>query len=274
MESNLHFVEYGNPNGTPVVYFHGAPGGPEECCLFDAHAKIYNLNVMSFDRFAIDSSLTAARYYQFIADTIRQKTNGRPIDFIGFSIGCHSAIETSAYINENVRNLYLISAAAPLDAGAFIDNMAGKFLFSAAIKSPVVFNLISYWQNLMAKLAPNMLYKILFASATGQDKELSKTIDFKEHVTPILADCFKRNLTGYMRDIKQYVTPWQSAVRDCKANVHLWHGDQDNWSPISMALHLANNMPNCSSPKIIKGASHFTCLASAAPEICAQINKN
>jgi len=269
METNLHFVEYGNPNGTPVVYFHGAPGAPEECSLFDAHAKIYNLNIMSFDRFSIDSSLTAA-----IADTIKQKTNGKPIDLIGFSIGCHTAIETSNYMNENVRNLYLISAAAPLDAGVFIDDMAGKFLFSAAIKSPIVFNLISYWQNLMAKLAPNMLYRILFASATGKDKTLSETIDFKANFTPILADCFKRNLTGYMRDIKQYVTPWQSAVRDCKTNVYLWHGDQDNWSPISMAHHLANNIPNCSSPKIIKGASHFTCLTLAAPEICAQINEN
>ncbi len=159
MENSLKFVEYGNPKGKPVIYFHGVPGAPEECSIFDSHAKENSLNIICYDRFSIDSSLQNQDYYRFLADTILKKTNGEQIDLIGFSIGCHAAIETSLHLKPNVRNLHLISAAAPLDGGNFLNVMAGKMIFSIAINKPIIFTLLSYWQALIAKIAPNVLLK-------------------------------------------------------------------------------------------------------------------
>ena len=54
LENELKFVEYGNLDGKTVIYFHGAPGSPDEASVFDKHAKKHDLNIICYDRFSID----------------------------------------------------------------------------------------------------------------------------------------------------------------------------------------------------------------------------
>lgn len=266
-------VEYGNLDGNTVIYFHGAPGSPDEASVFDEHAKKHNLNIICYDRFSIDSSLQNKAYYKYLASIILDKANGEQVDIIGFSIGCHAAIETSLYLEGTVRELHLISAAAPLDAGDFLQGIAGKMVFSIAMKQPTIFALLSYWQKFLVKVAPNILLKMLFASAMGEDKSLSKTPDFKSYISPILIQCFNINVKGYIREIRQYVAPWKESVIKCRANTHIWHGTSDNWSPVSMAKCLKMNLHASSKLELMKGLSHYSCLYSAAPRICTQLEK-
>jgi pimeloyl-ACP methyl ester carboxylesterase len=273
LEDGLKFLEYGKPEGHKVIYFHGAPGSPEESFIFDAHAKKHNLNIISYDRFSIHSSLQGKDYYKYISKVIIDKANGGQVDIIGFSIGCHAAIETSVYLKGTIRDLHLISSAAPLDADDFLNGMAGKTVFSTAMNYPTIFTLLSYWQTLLAKIAPNVLFKMLFSSAISEDKSLSKTADFKGFIRPILIHCFNTNVKGYMREINQYVTPWQESIQKCSANTHIWHGTSDNWSPVSMAKYLKENMPFASSLELMAGLSHYTCLYAAAPKICSQLER-
>ena len=70
-------VEYGNSEGKTVIYFHGAPGAPEECAIFDKFAKENDLNIVCYDRFSINSSLKNQAYYQKLAGAIIDKANGQ-----------------------------------------------------------------------------------------------------------------------------------------------------------------------------------------------------
>ena len=273
MESKLKFVEYGNPEGNLVIYFHGAPGSPEECSIFDRYAKENNLNIVCYDRFSISSSIKNQAYYKKLADVIIDKANGEQVDLIGFSIGCHAALETSLYLQGSVRIIHLISAAAPLDAADFLDGMAGKMVFLLAMKHSAVFTLLSYWQALPAKLLPSVLFKMLFASAAGKDRELSRTPEFIEYATPLLSHCFNLNVKGYIREINQYVTPWKESIFKCNTSTHLWHGSNDNWSPIEMANYLKATIPASTSLETMQGLSHYTCLYASAPKICQQLAK-
>jgi len=273
LEDELKSVEYGNLDGKTVIYFHGAPGSPDEASIFDEHAKKHDLNIICYDRFTIDSSLQNKAYYKYLAKVIIDKANGGQVDIIGFSIGCHAAIETSLYLEGTVRQLHLISSAAPLDAADFLNDMAGKMVFSIAMKHPTIFTLLSYWQTFLAKVAPSVLFKMLFASATGEDKSLSKTADFKGYISPILLRCFNTNIKGYIREIKQYVTPWKESIHKCSVRTHIWHGTSDNWSPTSMAKYINENIPTSSNLELMEGLSHYTCLYAAAPKICSQLEK-
>jgi|TARA_B110000971_G_scaffold85682_1_gene87961 pimeloyl-ACP methyl ester carboxylesterase len=273
LDNELKFLEYGNPEGKTVIYFHGAPGSPEESSIFDEHAKKHNLHIICYDRFSIDSSLQNEAYYKYLASVIIDKANGGMVDIIGFSIGCHAAIETSLYLDGTVRELHLISSAAPLDAADFLNGMGGEMVFSIAMKHPAIFTILSYWQALLAKVAPSVLFKMLFASAMGEDKPLSKTADFKSHISPILIHCFNANVKGYMREINQYVSPWKESVLKCNVNTHIWHGTSDNWSPLDMANYLKDNISGPTTLETMQGLSHYTCLYAAAPKICNQLAK-
>jgi pimeloyl-ACP methyl ester carboxylesterase len=266
----VEFVEYGNKDGQLIVYFHGAPGAMEECAVFDSYAKNHNLKIICFDRFSIDTALERESYYQQLADQIQIKAGGEPVGFIGFSIGAHIALEVSALLNGQVRHTHLVSAAAPINSGDFIDSMAGGFVFRLAMEKQFTFFLLTQYQRVMAVLAPRMLVRMLFASSAGKDTELSKRADFKNYITPVLKHCFQNRANGYIRDIKFYVT-WPGKLGGYANSVHLWHGTEDNWSPFSMALHLSKAIPGAGRVNAMEGLSHYSCLYQAAPGICAQL---
>ncbi len=271
-ERKLRVTEYGNPEGKKVLYFHGAPGAPEESSIFERHAKEHDLNIICIDRFSINLSLRGAAYYKHIENIVRDKIKDNSVGIIGFSIGCHVAIEISNMLGSKVRGLHLISAAAPLDAGGFLNGMAGKSVFTLAMKAPKLFTVLSFWQVLLAKLAPSILFKILFSSAAGNDKELSKNKEFIAYINSVLSTCFSGNVKGYIREINQYIKPWGQTILNCTANTYIWHGANDNWSPVSMAVYLAETIPGSTSLEIIDEMSHYSCLYEAAPKICSALS--
>ncbi|MFN3771592.1 MAG: alpha/beta fold hydrolase [Ectopseudomonas guguanensis] len=267
----MDFSEYGDPKGKPVVYFHGVPGSPHESSIYDAPAREHGLRVLCFDRFAIDRAISGADYYQHIAQAINEKTQGAQLGVIGFSLGTHVALEVSALMPGQVRSLHLVSAAAPLDGGDFLNEMAGKAVFSMAKRNPGLFQWLVRWQALLAKRAPQMLFRMLFASAQGEDRELAQTPEFRAFICHVLQQCFAQGTTGYTRDIQQYLQPWSASAFASEVNLCLWHGTKDNWSPFGMSEYLAERFPSNARIERMQGLSHYSCLYAAAPGICAQI---
>ena len=272
IQQSLKFRQFGSDSGQMVIYFHGAPGAPEEGEVFDLYAKEHGLSLICFDRFSCDASLTGAAYYQFLAQQISKQAAGKQVDVISFSIGAFIAIQTCRYLGNSVRNLHLISAAAPLDAGNFLGTMVGKQVFQLAKTIPMLFILLSYWQGLLAWLFPNALFRLLFASAAGGDKALSIDHEFESSITKVLRSCFAGRIQGYVRDVRAYVQPWKDTLSGINVNTHIWHGADDNWSPVAMAEFLQSAIPGCTSTEIFSGLSHYSCLYRAASEICRQLS--
>lgn len=268
----MNFIEYGNPAGKPVVYFHGVPGSPIEGSVFESCAQQLGLRVLCFDRFSIDPSVRGALYYQRIAQAIDEAVHGVPVDFIGFSIGSHVALETCRHLPGRVKSLHLVSAVAPLDEGDFLNEMAGKGVFSLAKHHPALFRRLAQSQAFLASLMPGVLARLLFASAAGQDKVLASQPAFRTLMIGVLQSCFAQGASGYIRDIHQFLAPWSAGIFDCEASVHLWHGTDDNWSPVAMADYLARTFPGEVATERLQGGSHYSCLFDAAPRIGRQLS--
>ena len=257
-----------------VVYFHGAPGAPAESEIFHASAAKYGLNIVSHNRFAVDKNISAESYFQLLASNITMLAKDRQIDVIGFSIGAFAALQVCQLIPDKIKNLHLISPAAPLDCGDFINHMAGKSVFRLAKNYPSLFKILSYWQRLLAKYCPKLLVKMLFASAVAEDKVLIQSAHFQSWIGRVLQDCFSQNVTGYIREIRAYVSPWNVSFKDTTIKAHLWHGNQDNWSPFTMSEYLSQQFSGNLPIHRLIGLSHYSCLFKAVPEICEQLGKD
>lgn len=273
MEQTLKFCQFGAENGKPVVYFHGVPGAPEECAVFDSMAKQQGITLICFDRFAIDASIDGEAYYRYLADEILKFAGGKPVDFIGFSIGAFVTLQTCRYMNGGVKNLHLISAVAPLEAGDFLDAMAGKQIFQLAKAKPWLLVLLTTCQGVLARWSSRLLFRLLFRNAEGEDKNLAADPEFQRWMIEILRSCLSKNRRqGYLRDIKAYVQPWSESLSRISANIHIWHGSEDNWSPKAMAGYLHSALSG-SQIEIMAGISHYSCLYEAAPKICKLLNE-
>jgi pimeloyl-ACP methyl ester carboxylesterase len=273
VETSLKFSQFGSDNGRIVVYFHGAPGAPEECSLFDLEGKNHGLTFICLDRFSVDPSINGEAYYKLLAAEISRIASGKQVDVVGFSIGAFIALQTFRYMTNGVGSLHLVSAAAPLETGNYLEAMAGKQVFKLAKSAPALFVLLSYWQGLLAWLSPNALFRLLFASAAGEDQALAADREFQAGISTVLKACFIGHVRGYARDIRDYVGPWETTLGEVSVNTYIWHGAEDNWSPPLMAEYLNSAIPGCTSTKIFSGLSHYSCLYRAVPELCNLLGK-
>ncbi|OAI15344.1 MULTISPECIES: alpha/beta fold hydrolase [Methylomonas] len=267
----IAFSQFGAADGQPVIYFHGTPGSPDEFEIFDLHGKQHHLTIICYDRSSIAPGLQGDAYYQCLADEIAKKAGDKSVDFIGFSIGAFIALQVCRAMNGKVRSLYLVSAAAPLDAGIFIDATAGKAVFRLAQNHPSAFLLLARLQGGLASIFPRLLSRMLFSSAVAEDRTLAADQGFRNAITRTLKTCFKRDSLGYARDIIAYVQPWNATLADISTDTYIWHGAEDNWSPVAMADYLESALPGYSKITILDGLSHYSCLYRTALAICQSI---
>lgn len=270
----LKVSKYGDQQGRLVFYFHGAPGSAAEAAMLEQAANKEQLCIISFNRFSIDPTLETQTYYQQLADKIGTISEGQRVDLIGFSIGCHVAIEVALLLKKQLASLHPVSCAAPLEGGDFLPGMAGGAVFKLAKKAPLLFSALSYWQSLLAKFAPELLYKMLFASARSQDRELASSAAFKRLLMPVLVDCFSRDVSGYIRDVKAYVKPWSAQLGKLQVNTYLYHGQADNWSPLPMAHYLRDTIAAQCPLQEYPELSHYSCLSAAVADIFQQIKRD
>jgi pimeloyl-ACP methyl ester carboxylesterase len=245
------------------------PGAAQEAAAFDGVGRAHGVCIAAFGRFTIDTGLQGDQYFRQLAADVGQLAAGKPVVFVGFSIGAFVALQTSRHYAGPIAALHLVSAAAPLQAGDFLEAMAGKPVFQLAQSSPITFALLCFCQGLLARWFPAILVRMLFASAVASDRRLAQDPAFGTAMAANIRSCFVDQAPGYIRDIGAYVKPWADTLLQVKVPVTLWHGAQDNWSPPAMATYLQSALPCCQAVQSMAGVSHYGCLFEAIPQICA-----
>ena len=70
-------------------------------------------------------------------------------------------------------------------------------------------------------------------------------------------EALRPGIAGVHHEAALYKRPWGFQLRDITAEIHLWHGEQDDNVPVSVGRHVAGAIPNCHA-KFIKNEGHLT----------------
>jgi pimeloyl-ACP methyl ester carboxylesterase len=242
------------------VYFHGLPGSGDELSLFGGtpNSKLADIFVPTRNDNGIEIGCDA--YMDSITRQIEARFPEGTIHLIGFSLGAFVAAQIAARLKNRVARIDLVSAAAPLELGDFLNDMAGKAVFETAQSSPFRFKLLVKLQSWMARWLPNILFKAVFANAAGQDRELAACPAFQKRIAAIMEHSLGRNSKAYRSEIAFYVSGWADILSAVTQPVTLWQGDADNWTPPAMAEALQQALPNVCSRRDLKGLSHYSAL--------------
>ena len=242
-----------------TIYFHGLPGGPDEFGLFGAQIEAGTTDWQIPDR-SLSQSLHGDERFALIAADLQKRFPKTPLRFVCFSLGAAAALRTAPYLGTQVESIDLISAAAPLQLGSYLPQMAGALIFKIAQRSSALFQLITRTQSIIASRTPGKLYDALFSSAHGNDRQLRNDPVFRETMLQILPQALGADRKIYTDEIRHYVQDWSDVLRRVEQPVSIHHGSDDNWSPVQMAHDLAAVLPKIEQFKIYEGASHYSCL--------------
>lgn len=264
-----HRVTYGTATPMRWIYLHGFPGGPEEWAMFASPPT----GVIAPDRRTDAPHIGFEDYCDLLARRVDTETAGAPLGLIGFSLGARMALELAERLGPRVARIMLVSAAAPLELGDFLSEMAGRPVFRTAQASGRLLRWLCAGQAVLGRLAPDRLVDMLFASARGGDIALAQDAAFRRTLQAMLARSLRDGATGYRREGMAFVTPWSALLSRIAAPVSIWHGLDDTWAPPAMAQALADALPQVETVHLLPGQSHYSTLAAmlANPDFCATL---
>lgn len=236
----------------PLVYCHGLPGGSPEW----AACAPPGLAAFAPDR---NCPVSAAA----LAAQVRAACGDSPVTLIGFSLGAPIALALARELGEQARHIHLVSPAAPLQLGDFLDAMVGGPLFRLAADRPALFRLVARIESVIARAAPGFLFGRLFASAVGEDAALARDPAFRTAMAQVLRSGLGRDWRGFAGEVAAYVTDWRGALAHVSTPVTIWQGEADNWTPPAMAEALAAALPGPVTLHRLPGCSHYLALRTA-----------
>lgn len=252
----LGYAEYGAPDGTPVLFFHGSPGSRHIHADMADAAERLGVRLIAVDRPGYGlSDVKEGRTMLDWADDVAALVDALGIDrfaLIGFSMGTPYALACASKLPHRTRKIALAGALAPLDTPGVAKDMppAVSSLYSLARTNPIEL------RNVLSTIAPTpaALLATISATASEWDKNLlaERQVEFETEYSKTLCT----GVEGIASDMVLNSQSWGFPLDAVKTETHLWCGTEDCNTPPAMTTYLSSALPN-SQTFMLQGAGHY-----------------
>mgnify|MGYP000430480185 FL=1 len=234
------YVEYGDPEGIPVLFFHGTPGSRLLGELYDDVARERGVRVLALDRPGYGDSdpwddRTLATTGVFAAAVLAD-AGVDSAGVVGFSGGGPHALAFGASHPGCVRRVDLVAGATPPDCGPE-EPRPQRILGALATKAPWLLSGLLGVQVWLARRRP----AVVVGQYTSGD-----TDDLPEAVTTLVGRDFVAGLEssrdGLLTETRLFTREWDFPLERVTAPVGLWHGTRDGNVPIEGARELQSRL--------------------------------
>lgn len=240
----LGYAEYGAADGTPVLFFHGAPGSSHiHTDMADIVAK-RGIRLIAVDRPGYGWSdpqpgRTMLDWPDDIA-ALTDKLGLQRFAIIGFSGGSPYALACAYKLADRVTKVALAGAFAPLDAPGVLAGMspASIGLFTLAKSNP------DELRSTLAAVAPTpaALLEAMSASLPEWDKNVvnKRMAEFGAEYTHTL----RHGIEGLASDLVLLSNRWDFPLDKISNEVLLWCGTDDRNTPPAMTAYFSSALSN------------------------------
>lgn len=249
--STVGIAEYGDQDGTPVLYCHGLPGSTVEAVAFDTAAADRGVRIVAVDRPGIGASAWSPRERVVdwaetaaaVADTLGLGRFG----VLGVSGGGPYALACAYRYPDRVSTVVLVSSPAPLDSAdkRALDADARKrrrvlmlLRRMPFLAGPVAARLAALVHN------PRGMAAMLGQMAAVDQRQVAEDPEVAIEMKANIAEAFASGSRGVATDFRLLTGPWGFPLTDIATPVHLWHGGADRNVPVCDSEHLAVALPN------------------------------
>lgn len=262
----------GPGHGQPVFHNHGGPSSRLEVELFRSTAEDLRLCIIGIDRPGIGlSDPVETRSFSGFAKDVISLADLLGIEKFavsGWSEGGPWALGCAHYIDPE--RLVMTASIAGGSYGAFGDNWCAPFQdkvdrlggFLALHVTPA-FTLMYDVLGWDAVKYPENYWHQLMAALSKSDQELCSNPEIKSLFLKTSAECFRSGAHGLVSDALTLYHQWDFDVRQTRAAVQFWQGEEDqlitpeiNWRIAKVMPHAQwNSVPNIGHFVAVKKAN-------------------
>jgi pimeloyl-ACP methyl ester carboxylesterase len=243
----LAYAKYGDSNGHPVLYFHGAPSSRlEPLILGDEVITQYGLYVVAPDRPGVgQSDFQPNRGFSdwvndviFLADAL----NLNKFSILGISGGCGYVAACTAKIPERIHAAVIVSGAWRMDLNEDLP-IISRFMWFLAKKTPTLYQV---WLKLLAqslKGSPEKLLERFKKQFPPPDYTVLKQPDRLKPFCNTTLEALLKGAKGAAYDVQIYVREWDFGLDEIQMPLIWFHGEQDRNVPIALIKQVAESLP-------------------------------
>jgi pimeloyl-ACP methyl ester carboxylesterase len=262
----------GDRNGLPIFLLHGTPGsrsGPKP-----RHSVLYRLGIQLItydrpgyggstrqkDRAVVDAAYDVAR----IAADLRLDRYA----VVGRSGGGPHALACAAKLSDSLVRVAVLVSVAPADAG--LDWFSGMTTSNVDAYQTADSDTPMLTEQLRLRADrtlndPQFLLEELRTQARHADIRVVDDIAIRRLLADTYVEGLKYGPYGWIDDVFALRRHWGFELQEIDVPVRLWHGEDDNFSPVSHTRWIASQIPGAEM-QVQPGAAHFS-----AVEILPQI---
>ncbi|MFI6449057.1 alpha/beta fold hydrolase [Kitasatospora sp. NPDC050543] len=257
----------GDPRGRPVFLLHGTPGsrlGPAP-----RSTVLYRLGVrlIAFDRpgYGDSTRLPGRRVAAAALDvrTIADELGLADFAVLGRSGGGPHALACAALLPGRVTRVAALVSLAPRDA-AGLDWYEGMtpsnvHAYREAERGHHRIADSLQFRSLQIKDDPVSLLRGLAPELPPTDRTVVADAGIRRMLQSNYREAFRHNADGWIDDVLAFTADWGFKVEDIHVPAWLWHGADDQFSPVEHSRWLADHIPDATL-FLEPGAAHFGAL--------------
>jgi pimeloyl-ACP methyl ester carboxylesterase len=256
----LAFAEHGDPDGAPVVFFHGLPS----CRLMRPDAgtsRVLGVRVVTVDRPGFGrSDPKPGRSLLDWADDVVELADalGMPrFAVVGPSGGGPFVAACACRLAARVTRAAILGGSGPLDApgalaGITFERRVGYWL---ARHAPALLRFALRWRG-DPRRDPERFFARYTRRNPAADQALLARPEVRAMFLASYAEGTRQGLDAFAWEVQLVARPWGFRLEDLRVPVAIWHGADDNLTPVGMAQALARAIPG-SLLRILPGEGHL-----------------
>lgn len=276
----IGFEDFGDPEGLPVLFFHGTPGsrlywelvGPGNAAA-DA-----GMRVISTDRPGLGlSSPEPQRSIGSFAFDVAQLVDALEVErfgVLGFSGGAPYALAAAAFMPDRVSAVSIVSPMADLSAPGLLDSIDDRLrkAISFATESRTA-RASAVAELLGADKVVHTIADHMWAQLPPADRAALMRPSVREAAERMLSEAARQGIEGARLDIDLMTRKWDFPVEDITAPVSIVAGGHDPWSPRAMSDWLLGMLPHASLVTL-PSDGHFTPIVRHGCEILGELRES
>ena len=259
----LSYAEYGDPNGKPILAFHGLPGsrlswGLLPDCPIDSGVRLIGLDRPGYG----GSAPNPGRTLQSWAEDVRAFVDQKELEsfcVLGVSGGGPGALACAAMMPERLKMVGVVSGAAPTNAPGVMVGLSrvNRFFFKLAWYLP---GLSTFNISLVARVVrrfPNKYIDSMKRKLHQADLQVLDRQGVREMLIEDFSEALQQGAQGMIDDMRaNHGEPWGFELDSISCHTKIWACEFDRSVSPAMGRYLAENIPGSELVEV-RNAGHL-----------------
>jgi pimeloyl-ACP methyl ester carboxylesterase len=258
----LAYAVYGDPDGTPILFFHGTQSSRLERHPDESIARRRAARVIVVDRpgHGLSDFQPERRLLDWPNDVV-ELADGLGLDrfaVMGMSAGGPYALACAYAIPDRLTTVTVIAGAGPLAVPEVAKHLPSqlKAAFGMARRAPWMVNAMLSAQRRRALADPAKAVAASIGQMSASDQSVAARPEISAILPAIMAEAYRTGHQGAAWELTVLARPWGFEAQDISKPVTLWQGEDDRNVPVEWGRYFAANLPNCTA-HFLPGEGHL-----------------